>query len=298
MFLSNTVRRIHRIVRTLPVVAAVASVALTAGPAAPAEPDPGYTTQVRTQSVPTGPAYGAAYVDCPAGSLAIASGQVVGDPDGMLLSGSTTTAGTGAFGSAYLVTGGDLQVWTTCVAAARLQGATTASVNVRSGQSMQWRYQNRTVTCPDGTVAYGGGGNVINSGVYDAAGLYTYGTVPDGRSWTYAGAGALGTRSLLVETHCLPRQRLGTIRVVEQTIISPDLTGRQHIFAAPRCPVGYFAFAGGGWYHTQSSGEPSWNGYLDANMMAADQRWWYVAGDAFNPRTRLTARVACTDRLG
>lgn len=122
--------------------------------------------------------------------------------------------------------------------------------------------------------------------------------MPDGRTWTYAGTGALGTRSLVVETHCAPRQRLGNIRLVEQTITSPDLTGRQQVFAAPRCPKGYFAFAGGGWFHSQSSGEPGWFGYLTANTKAADERGWSVAGDAFNPRTWLTARVQCTDRLG
>jgi hypothetical protein len=78
----------------------------------------------------------------------------------MILSGSTTTAGTGAFSSAQITRGGDLQVWTTCVAASRLQGATTASVTVRPNQTSSWRYYTKQATCPDGTVAYGGGGSV------------------------------------------------------------------------------------------------------------------------------------------
>lgn len=150
----------------------------------------------------------------------------------------------------------------------------------------------------DGTVAYGGGGNVVTSGVYDAQGLYTYGTVPDGTTWTYAGTGALGTRSLVVETHCRPGSGSETSASSSRRSPAPDLTGRQQVFAAPRCPKGYFAFAGGGWFHSQNSGEPGWFGYLTANTMAADERGWYVAGDAFNPRTRLTARVQCTDRFG
>jgi hypothetical protein len=101
-----------------------------------------------------------------------------------------------------------------------------------------------------------------------------------------------------VETHCLPRSKPGTIVTVEENVTSPNLFGRQHVFVAPRCPAGYFAFAGGGWFHAGESTAPGWYGYLSANMMAADDGWWLMAGDAFNPNSKLTARVQCTNRLG
>jgi hypothetical protein len=177
-------------------------------------------------------------------------------------------------------------------------GSTIATNTLRSHQQGVWAYDNKQATCPQGTVAYGGGANVVAQGVYDAKGIYTYGTRPDDRSWTNAGTGELNERSLVVETHCLSRAKLGTIVTVEQTVTSPNLSGRQRVFVAPRCPAGYFAFAGGGWFHAGSSTAPGWYGYLSANMMAVDDGGWFVAGDAFNPNSRLTARVRCTNRLG
>jgi hypothetical protein len=60
-----------------------------------------------------------------------------------------------------------------------------------------WDSYVRRATCPSGTVAFGGGANVVSNGVYDVAGLSTFGTKPEARSWTYGGAGDLGDRTLL-----------------------------------------------------------------------------------------------------
>jgi hypothetical protein len=78
MSMHSTLQRVRRLALAQPVLATIGSVALAPlqASAAAAETGPGYTTQVRTDSLPTGPGYAAAYVDCPAGSLAITSGQV------------------------------------------------------------------------------------------------------------------------------------------------------------------------------------------------------------------------------
>lgn len=285
--------------KTRLLAAALGAVAAVTAPlqATAAGTSSGYSTQVKTIQV-SGPGYGATYVDCPTGKLALASGLVTSDAEVILLMGSVTSAGTGAFGSTWSPRGGELQVWASCVAASRLKGATTATYSLRSHQHGVWGYYNRQATCRQGTVAYGGGANIVDQGVYDSKGIYTYGTRPDDRSWTYAGTGELIERSLVVETHCLPRANLGTIVTVEEAVTSPNLYGRQHVFAAPRCPAGYFAFAGGGWFHAGDSTAPGCYGYLSANMIAAADGGWFVAGDAFNPSSRLTARVRCTNRLG
>lgn len=90
-----------------------------------------------------------------------------------------------------------------------------------------WRYHTRQATAPTGQSPTEVGGNVVTSGVYDPQGRYTYGTVPDGRTWTYVGTGVLGTRSLVVETHCVPRRRLGPIRVVDVEVSTTDGRSRE-----------------------------------------------------------------------
>jgi hypothetical protein len=65
----STLKRLRRVALAVPVLATMCSVALAPlqASAAAAEASPGYITQVRTYSLPTGAGYAAAYVDCPAG---------------------------------------------------------------------------------------------------------------------------------------------------------------------------------------------------------------------------------------
>jgi hypothetical protein len=244
--------------------------------------------------------YGGGYVDCAPGKLPIASGSANSDSRGMLLSSNTTTAGTGSFASGRSEggPGHELEVRSHCVDAAKLRGFTRASLAYRDHSGNTWGNHVRKATCPEGTVAYGGGANVVANGVYDVAGLYTFGTRPDGRSWTYGGAGALSGRTLLVESKCLPRARLGKIVTVNDTVAGPGTAGRHRVIGSARCPEGYFAFAGGAFFHPSGSAAPSWSGYLQASMMSPDDRGWLVVGETFVPYAELTTRVRCTDRLG
>jgi hypothetical protein len=251
-----------------------------------------------TNSAPITRTYNGGYVDCPAGKLAVSSGSATSDLRGALLSGSVTTAGTGAFASALGVDGGSLEVRAACVDAARLRGSTTASFNRRESRMNHWGQYVDRATCAEGTVAYGGGGNVVTNGAYDPAGAYTFGTRPEGRSWVYAGSVALGSRSLLTEAHCLPRTRLGTIVTVNRSVRGPNSTSRSRVSVGASCPDGYVAFAGGAWFATIGSDTPVWHGYLLANMMTTNDRGWVAVGDTFSPNTQLTVRLRCTDRLG
>ena len=94
---------------------------------------PGYTHVAATSGFGASWAAGA-YVDCPAGKLAIASGSAVSDPRGVLLSGSTTTAGTGSFASAQTggASGAQMEVRSACVPAATVKGFTRASMSIHS----------------------------------------------------------------------------------------------------------------------------------------------------------------------
>lgn len=290
---------IHQLFAVAAAVAAVAVVVLAAP--VQAATYPGYSHV--SASYPFGSGYYAGgHVDCPTGQVPVASGAVNSDPAGMLLSGSTTDEGTRSFASGQSAPdqGAVLEVRAQCVPRIALKGRTRASLTLRDHTSGSWRTYSRRATCPAGTVAYGGGGNVVQAtGSYDAVGLYTHSTAPEGRSWAYAGTGALGGRMLRVETGCVPRARLGRITTVTGTATGPAVVqGRHPLVASARCPEGYVAFAGGGSLGAAGSDVSSWVGYLRANLMAADDRGWLVVGDTFVPNTQLTVKVRCTDRLG
>jgi hypothetical protein len=283
-------------------ITAAAGSVLSAAPVSAAPPT--YTHVVANFAFQPYHSHASGYVDCPPGKLAIASGAVSADPRASLLAHTTTPAHTGAFASAWGGSNSEaFQVKAQCVDAGKLAGFTNASLTVRDHTGQIHQPYVRKVTCPTGTVAYGGGGTVYNGSVFDQDGLYIYGSKPDGASWSFAGFGTLGTRSLGVETHCLPRARLGKIVTVEQTVTSPDQTipgsgTRRPVFVGARCPAGFAAFAGGAWYHPIGSTTPSWDGYLRVSEMSADERGWFAGGDAFKPNTQLTTKVRCTDRLG
>jgi hypothetical protein len=230
---------------------------------------------------------------------------VSADPRAALLAHTTTRASTDAFASAHGASDSEaLQVKAQCVDAAKLAGSSHVSVRLRDHTGQAHQPYVRKITCAAGYVAYGGGGTVYNGTVYDPQGLYVYGSKPDGASWSYAGFGALGSdRSLGVETHCLPRKKLGKIVTVEQTVTSPEqkIPGsgtRRPVWVGARCPAGFSAFAGGAYYHPIGSTVPSWDGYLRVSEMTSDDRGWFAGGDAFKPNTQLTTKVRCTDRLG
>lgn len=268
---------------------------LSAAPASAAPPS--YIHVAANFSINGG--YGGGYVDCPAGKLAIASGAVSSDLHATLLANTTTPAHTGAFASATGLNDEILQVKAQCVDAAKLAGYTNATMTIRDS-SGRFGYHVRKVTCPTGTVAYGGGGTVYSGTVFDLRGLETYASKPDGASWTYAGAGVLGSgRFLGVDTHCLPRARLGKIVAVQQSATSSMTPiGRTPVFVGARCPAGFAAFAGGAWYHTADSTAPMRLGALRVSEMSSDGQGWFAGGDAYTPGIKLTTKVRCTDRLG
>lgn len=238
-----------------------------------------------------------AYIDCPPGMLALSAGAVATDHDAVLRSSLITYAGTGAFASAYGHAPKTFHVGVECVPAAKLRGATVASFTVRDHQGVPGKHY-RKVTCPDGTVAFGGGGTVYDGGVYQLDGLQTYASIPGVVSWAYGGGGTLGgTRSLSVETHCLPRAQLGRIVGVTKTVTGGDQP-RSRVAATALCPEGTFAFAGGAWFQQKGGLTPEWVGALNQSQMTYVDRGWSAAGVTYGRSVQLTAKVLCTDRLG
>ncbi len=289
----STLRKVGAAVAVL---TAVMSVLAAAAPASAA--DPNYQQAFANYQFGAGTDYTnvSGYVGCPAGTRVVTTGATSGDRDSMLSGGSTTFDGTRGFHAAWGHDNRTLQLRATCVASSRLAGSFPTTLTVRDHRT-GWRSYVKSVTCPAGTVAYGGGGNELTGGVPTGR-LYTFGSMPSGNGWTYAATGTLGTSQLAVGAHCVPRAKLGNIVTVSNTATRPDVTGRPQILASARCPSGYFAFAGGAWYHPVGSTTPEWRGYLTTSDIAADERGWFAVGTTWYPGTQLTSVVRCTNRLG
>jgi hypothetical protein len=281
-------------------VSLVGSLLSTSISASAAVVESGYAYQVQTVYFSHGSSYAFLYVPCPSGQLAVASGALSGQPNGYLMSGTVTHAGTGSFATAFGYDLRQYQVTAQCVAASRLQGNVVAS-NVLRDHTVGGGDYVRRVSCPTGYLAYGGGGVLEQSGVYLREGLRTFASYPYGTStWIYGGNGALGDASLTVETHCVPRAKLGTIRTVYQHVSGAAAwtASGKTVTASPRCPAGFFAFAGGAWWHSDTSSTAANLGVFSVSTMAVDTRGWTAVGKTWYPHTQLTVQVSCTDRLG
>jgi hypothetical protein len=260
--------------------------------------DPGYR-QVDVIFNFNGAGYAGDYISCPQGTKAVSSGSVLSAKYGGLLNGVTTYDGNGAYSTGFSGFGdGALQVTAHCVDAAHLAGAALSYVVTRTHRTGFHSYV-KTPTCPTGTVPYGGGGWVDDHGTPVASGMYNHGSYPTARGWTVAMTGDLTeAHTMMASTHCLPRSRFGKIVTVTDTVTGPNTGTLTTVQAGARCPAGYFAFAGGAWFHSADSTFPVWRGYLWVSTMAADDQGWYAQGQTFQPGTQLSAVVRCTTRLG
>jgi hypothetical protein len=267
---------------------------IVSAPAVAAEPH--YQHAVATTYFGGTGSQAGSYVTCPEGTAAVASGASSGQRLGFLQSGLTTFDGRGGYQTAWGWDWHQFQASAQCVTADRLAGNTLATVTLRD-QTGSWRAYTRRVACPTGTVAYGGGAFTTYRGAL-TGGLATFGSVPDAGDWTYSGAGTLNGTELVVSSHCLPRAKLGNIVTVISTVRGPDSYADVPVSTAARCPAGYFAFAGGAFYHQRGKSTPEWKGYLTILGMTADDRGWFALGRTFAPGVDLTVRVRCTDRLG
>ncbi len=281
-----------RILRALAAVAAVAA-AVTASPAFAA--DSGYRSAAASWSFGSQPGSAGGYLSCPTGTKAVSSGAASAVRLGYLQSGLTTFDGNGGYHTAFGWDGLPFQAYAQCVQASRLSGSTLATRTLRD-HTGQFRAHVSRAECPTGTVAYGGGGFTSYQGNV-SGGLANFGSVPAGNGWTYGGAGTVGGE-LVVSAHCLPRAKLGRVVTESTTVSGPGSSDATTVHAGARCPSGFFAFAGGGYFHQPGSLTPAWRGYLTWSMMSADDRGWSAGGWTHAPDTRLTVTVRCTDRLG
>jgi hypothetical protein len=246
--------------------------------------------------VPDGKAEG--LVSCPAGTKAVASGAT---SSGLLdtLTALTTSDRNGAFAMGEGNAGGHLQISARCVDAAQVQGSTRAETTVRDHRPNVHLHSGR-VSCPPGTVAYGGGGFFSQPGGQPSAvGGNMYASMPDadGTGWFFANAGRFlpPDTELLISTHCLPRAEFGQIFTYTATDTGPsEDPGSPYptLSAAARCESGS-AYAGGAWLHRKGSSTPEWAGTLTVSNMTADDRGWFARGYTWEPDMQLTATVQC-----
>ncbi len=96
------------------------------------------------------------YVSCPVGTKAVASGVTLSGPRDVSTTGLTTFDGNGAFATARGNAGGRLQISVRCVDAAQVQSSILRAKSIRDLRGGY--YQSGRVDCPQGTLAYGGGG--------------------------------------------------------------------------------------------------------------------------------------------
>jgi len=58
---------------------------------------------------------------------------------------------------------------------------------------------------------------------------------------------------LVTSSHCLPRAKFGRVLTESTTVSGPGSWDASTVNASARCPNGYFAFAGGAYFHQPGS---------------------------------------------
>jgi hypothetical protein len=229
---------------------------------------------------------------------ALAWGGTVTNGYTWLTAGVTTWNSDGAFVTAHDgFHQGALQASVRCVAADRLRGQTLVTGTTKGAGHTGSQPFIRAATCPSGTVPFGGGGWVTGSSYQD---VIDFGSFPNQNGWWIGRVTDLenGKRDLWFSTHCLPRNRLGNVVTVMETVTGPNTRAATNVSVGARCPSGYFAFAGGSWFRLPGDLYPSAGGRIQVSNMAADDRGWFGKGQTTWPNMQLSTRVMCTDRLG
>lgn len=238
--------------------------------------------------------YEGGYISCPTGTKAVATGASAG-ASGYLMAGLLTHDGNGGYHTAYGWGGNRLQLSARCVAAARLTGDTLRTGVLRSDNQLR----GREISCPTGTVPYGGGAFTTDQG-QASGGPVTIASTPSvnwsgARVWRYVGLG--GASDLHLSAHGLPRAKLGQLITVSESTVAT--VPYRPVSIGARCPTGFFAFTGGAHISADNGdSSPAYRGYLTTSNMAADDRGWTAAGYSFAAGTRVNATVMCTNRLG
>lgn len=289
----TTTRR--RVCASLSLISLAATVLLVGAASSAAAAEPNYQhASASFQHAQLG-SYEGGYISCPAGTKAVATGASAG-ANGYLQAGLVTHDGNGGYHTAYGWSGNPLQLSARCVAAARLAGDTLRTGVLRSDNQVK----GREITCPTGTVPYGGGAFNTYQGQV-SGGPMTIASMPSVGSWSgfpvWRYVGVYGSNELHLSAHCLPRAKLGRLITVTESTVAP--VPYRPVAVGARCPSGYFAFTGGAHISADNgNSSPDFRGYLTSSNMAADDRGWMAAGYSFQAGTRVNATVMCTDRLG
>ena len=238
------------------------------------------------------------YISCPANMRAVASGAKPPGNYDVFKAGLTTFDGRGAF---FVAAGGSgqLRMSARCVPAAQLQSSTLSYRTIRVHQGWP-NIPFALAPCPEGTLAYGGGGFYTRTGGDPIGGGSVYASMPEGNGtrWFFgATAPYLSDQELWVSAHCLPRSEFGSI--VENTShhsgpsVITSAGGYPVLSATANCPSGYAAYAGGAYLHRSGSTAPAVVGYLTASTMTDDDRGWYARAWTSQANATLTTTVQC-----
>ena len=291
--MSTTLR--GRVCASLGLVALGASVGLVGAATSAAAAEPNYKHASASFQHTEKGSYEGGYLSCPTGTKAVATGASAG-ANGYLMAGLVTHDSNGGYHMAWGWSGNPLQLSARCVAPARLAGETLRTGVLRSDNYVK----GREISCPTGTVPYGGGAFTTFQGE-PSVGAMTIASMPSVSGWSgtpvwrYVGVG--GGNELHLSAHCLPRAKLG--RLVTVTESTAATVPYRPVAISARCPSGYFAFTGGAHISADNgNSSPDYRGYLTTSNMAADDRGWTAAGYSFLPGTRVNATVMCTTRLG
>src|SRR4051812_29176845 len=259
--------------RQAPATLLVLLAALIPAGAAAAAIDPATYEHIDIRSdyaMPNGSAGGVVW--CPAGKKAVASGVTSTGLHDEWLAGTTTDDGDGAFVRAWGRGGDWLESSVRCVPAAQVQAATLASLTIRVHTIAP--FQQGRASCPPGTVAFGGGGRYTRpDGTPTEPGAVVASMPdPDLTHWTFAAGGSVSVypdSELRVRAHCLPRSQFGQIVTATASDTAPDRQPQPANYpvlsAGARCPLGFYAYAGGAWLQPSGSSAPAWVGYLSVS---------------------------------
>ena len=289
---------VRRLVRPAVVAALAAATLVSVGPASAAIDPASYLHVDVIRDYPGQSGQAGGYVSCPAGLKAVASGATSSGLRDVLTSGLTTFDGNGVFVTGRAHSPSRLEVSARCVTAAQVQGSTLATNLVRESGGVH----TGRASCPPGTLAYGGGGVFSEPGglpgTWPFGSRAVYASMPDanGTDWIFAAWGSLfPDLEMWTWTRCLPSGGFGHILTVTATEKTPGAVPAPGatLSSAARCPTGYYAYAGGAWWHHASSSTPALYGYLSVSNMTADDRGWFARGWTDTRGGALTATVQC-----
>lgn len=227
-------------------------------------------------------------VYCPGGKRVVSAGF----GNGQLVSLTPVTGYTGVTATAILDQGTSyLAVEAVCASSGGLSDAVTRTLSF-PGQSGS-TFRRGVVTCPAGTVAFGGGSYMeTRTGAVSTASYAMVSNSPGaaGNTWTAAASTTNSTDRLVITTQCAALS--GSFLTSVSVPVNPNSSGPG---VYQDCPAGYTALTGG--FYLSRPGGSEGTGIV-TNSVWADRgsgiTSWFTAGKSSAANNRITSLVRCT----